>query len=206
MPAHDVVLMTTHDIGRRLRSYGHPSVISPHVDSLAEDGVSFARAFCTAPQCSPSRASLATGRYPHNNGVMGLAHPGFDWELDPTVPHLAAVLSHAGFATHLFGGQHVSLHPERLGFTRHHAETAGPAIASAVEDVLSTGRDTRLYLEINFEETHRPYPQVDASRAPDGLDIPAYLPDIPEAVQEMVALEEGIRLMDEAAGRVLAAL
>ena len=198
--------MTTHDIGRRLRSYGHPSVISPHVDSLAEDGVRFARAFCTAPQCSPSRASLATGRYPHNNGVMGLAHPGFDWELDPTVPHLAAVLSHAGFATHLFGGQHVSLHPERLGFTRHHAETAGPAIASAVEDVLSTGRDTRLYLEINFEETHRPYPQVDASRAPDGLDIPAYLPDIPEAVQEMVALEEGIRLMDEAAGRVLAAL
>src|SRR5438093_209971 len=111
MPAHDVVLMTTHDIGRRLRSYGHPSVISPHVDSLAEDGVRFARAFCTAPQCSPSRASLATGRYPHNNGVMGLAHPGFDWELDPTVPHLAAVLSHAGLATRLFGGQHVSPPP-----------------------------------------------------------------------------------------------
>ena len=93
--AHDVVVMTTHDIGRRLRSYGHPSVISPHADSLAEDGVRFARAFCTAPQCSPSRASLATGRYPHNNGVMGLAHPGFDWELDPAVPHLAAVLQMA---------------------------------------------------------------------------------------------------------------
>ena len=125
--------MTTHDIGRRLRSYGHRSVISPHVDSLAEDGVRFARAFCTAPQCSPSRASLATGRFPHNNGVMGLAHPGFDWELDPAVPHLAALLSAAGFATHLFGGQHVSLHPERLGFTRHHAASAGPEIASAVE-------------------------------------------------------------------------
>ena len=198
--------MTTHDIGRRLRSYGHPSVVSPHVDSLAEDGVRFARAFCTAPQCSPSRASLATGRYPHNNGVMGLAHPGFDWELDPAVPHLAALLSAAGFAAHLFGGQHVSLHPERLGFIRHHAANAGPAIASAVEQVLSTGGDTRLYLEINFEETHRPYPQVGAGRTPEGLDIPAYLPGIPEAAQEMAALEEGIRLMDEAAGRVLAAL
>jgi N-sulfoglucosamine sulfohydrolase len=206
MAARDVVVMTTHDIGRRLRCYGHRSVVSPHVDSLAEDGVRFARAFCTAPQCSPSRASLATGRYPHNNGVMGLAHPGFDWELDPAVPHLAALLSAAGFETHLFGGQHVSLHPERLGFTRHHDANAGPAIASAVEEVLSTGRDTRLYLEINFEETHRPYPQVDAGPTPERLDIPAYLPDIPEAAQEIVALEEGIRLMDEAAGRVLAAL
>src|SRR6059036_4323329 len=101
MPAHDVVLMTTHDIGRRLRSYGHRSVVSPHVVSLGEDGVRFGRAFCTAPMCSPSRASLASGRYPHNNGVMGLAHHGFDWELN--VPHVAAILAAAGFEGHLFG-------------------------------------------------------------------------------------------------------
>jgi len=206
MAARDVVLMTTHDIGRRLHSYGHRSVVSPHVDSLAADGVRFARAFCTAPQCSPSRASLASGRYPHNNGVMGLAHHGFDWELDPKVPHLAAVLAASGFEGHLFGGQHVSLHPERLGFSRHHPEKTGDAIVPAVEEVLSAAGRERLYLEINFEETHRPYPKVDGTRAPEGLDIPAYLPDGPEAIAEMVALEEGIRLMDLAAGRVLEAL
>ena len=124
--------MTTHDIGRRLHSYGHQSVVSPHVDSLAADGVRFAQAFCTAPQCSPSRATLASGRYPHNNGVMGLAHHGFDWELN--VPHVAAVLAASGFETHLFGGQHVSLHPERLGFTRHHPEKEGDAIVVFTTD------------------------------------------------------------------------
>src|SRR5207302_8657779 len=100
--AFDVVVMTTHDIGRRLRCYGVKSVVSPNLDALAGAGVRFDMAFATAPQCSPSRASLATGLYPHNNGVMGLAHRGFDWEL--AVPHAAALFAAAGFASHLFGG------------------------------------------------------------------------------------------------------
>lgn len=202
MVARDVVLMTTHDIGRRLHCYGHGSVVSPHVDSLAAEGARFAMAFCTAPQCSPSRATLATGRYPHNNGVMGLAHAGFDWELDAAVPHVASVLGASGFESHLFGGQHVSLHPERLGFMRHHPEKNGEAIAGAVEEVVGAAGDRRIYLEINFEETHRPYPHVTQERH-EGLDLPPYLPDGPAAFEEMTALEEGIRLMDVAAGRVL---
>jgi N-sulfoglucosamine sulfohydrolase len=202
MAAHDVVVMTTHDIGRRLHCYGHVSVVSPHVDSIAADGAQFDMAFCTAPQCSPSRASLASGRYPHNNGVMGLAHHGFDWELDPAVPHTAALLAGAGFEAHLFGGQHVSLHPERLGFARRHADVEGRAIVDAVGQVVAAAGDRRLYLEINFEETHRPYPHVAEARA-EGLDLPPYLPDGRAAIEEMTALEEGIRLMDEAAGAVL---
>jgi N-sulfoglucosamine sulfohydrolase len=189
--------MTTHDIGRHLHCYGRPGIVSPHLDAFAASGVRFEQAFCTAPQCSPSRASLATGRYPHNNGVMGLAHHGFDWELDPSVPHIARVLADEGFETHLFGGQHVSMHPERLGFAHHHTATEG------VEALLST--DRRLYLEINFEETHRPYPEVEGE-PPAGLEIPSYLPDGPEAVAEMAGLRAGIRLTDEAVGRVLDAL
>src|SRR5919108_3089645 len=195
--AHDVVVMTTHDIGRYLGCYGRTGIVSPNLDAFAASGLRFDQAFCTAPQCSPSRASLATGRYPHNNGVMGLAHHGFDWELDSSVPHIAGVLAGEGFETHIFGGQHVSMHPERLGFAHHHAATEG------VEAVLAT--DRRLYLEINFEETHRPYPRVEGDPPPD-LEVPAYLPDGPEALAEMAGLQAGIQLTDEAAGRVLEAL
>src|SRR5437899_1261090 len=193
--ARDVVLMTTHDIGRHLHCYGRSSVVSPNVDSLAASGARFAQAFCTAPQCSPSRASLASGRYPHNNGVMGLAHHGFDWELE--VPHAASVFSAHGFETHLFGAQHVSLHPERLGFTATHAD----AHDVAIEDVLR--RDAPLYIEINFDETHRPYPDAPENAR---VDVPRFLPDSPEARSELAALQVAITQMDEAAGSVLAAL
>src|SRR5438874_758843 len=142
--------MTTHDIGRHLHCYGQESVISPNLDAFAADGVRFTLAFATAPQCSPSRASLASGMYPHNNGVMGLTHAGFDWAL--AVPHAAAILGERGFQAHLFGGQHVTSHPEGLGFEAIHP------IADFEKVVAQKGKDQRLYLEINFDETHRPYP------------------------------------------------
>jgi N-sulfoglucosamine sulfohydrolase len=206
--------MTTHDIGRHLQCYGVGSVESPSLDALAAEGVRFDQAFATAPQCSSSRASLATGLYPHNNGVMGLAHAGFDWDLAPTAPHAAAIFAGLGFETHLFGGQHVTLHPERLGFghmhpTGHeHGNMTGKIIAAAVEQLLQSDLgERRLYLEINFEDTHRPYPSVSVDAAGErGLEIPAYLPAGPEAAAELRALHVAIREMDVAAGRVLAAL
>jgi N-sulfoglucosamine sulfohydrolase len=191
----DVVVMTTHDIGRHLRCYGASSVVSPHLDAFAAEGAMFTQAFCTAPQCSPSRASLATGRYPHNNGVLGLAHHGFDWEL--SVPHAASVLSAAGFEAHLFGGQHVTLHPDTLGFKSISRETSG----SAIEDLLRG--EARLYIEINFDETHRPYPSPPAGAT---VAVPPFLPDIPEARSELAALQLAIERMDAAVGRVLDAL
>ena len=206
--------MTTHDIGRHLHCYGVESVVGPNLDGLAAKGVRFDQAFATAPQCSPSRASLATGLYPHNNGVMGLAHAGFDWELASSVPHAAALFAGLGFETHLFGGQHVTMHPERLGFGHRHptgqdnGNMTGKIIAAAVEELLESDLgERRLYLEINFEDTHRPYPTVgvDASGA-EGVVIPAYLPAGPEAVAELAVLQAAIAEMDVAAGRVLAAL
>jgi len=202
--------MTCHDIGRHLHCYGVETVRSPHLDGLAATGVMFTRAFCTAPQCSPSRASIATGLYPHNNGVMGLAHDGFDWEISDTVPHTAALFHGLGFEAHLFGNQHVSLHPERLGFDglhlpgHEHGNLTGMAVAAAVEEFLAAhGPDGRLYLEINFDDTHRPY----MSEARDDWPvIPPYLPAGPEAAQEMRGAEEAIDEMDRAVGRVLAAL
>ena len=213
-----VFVITCHDLGQHLGCYGVGSVRSPHLDRLAATGARFEHAFCTAPQCSPSRASLATGRYPHSHGVMGLTHRGFDWDLHPGEQHTAARLAAHGYETHLFGLQHVTQNVNRLGFQHLHAQganhgggtgsTSALDVAAAVEAFLLGARSQApLYVEINFFEPHRPYDF--GGVAPDstaGVVVPPYLPQSPEAQAELAALQGAIRAVDQAVGRVLDAL
>ena len=97
MADSSVLFLTCHDLGQHLGCYGQATVTSPALDGLAASGVRFERSFCTAPQCSPSRASLHTGRYPHSAGVMGLAHSPHGWRLDPRERHTAQLLAAAGY-------------------------------------------------------------------------------------------------------------
>ncbi len=52
---------------------GHPQAITPHMDALAASGMVFENAHCQAPICTPSRASLLSGRYPSTSGLYFLA-------------------------------------------------------------------------------------------------------------------------------------
>jgi arylsulfatase A-like enzyme len=52
--------------------YGHPRIRTPNVDKLAANGVRFTNAYLTTSQCSPTRSSVITGRYPHNTGAPEL--------------------------------------------------------------------------------------------------------------------------------------
>jgi arylsulfatase A-like enzyme len=148
---------------------------------------------------------------------MGLVHPPFNWDLHPEERHLARVLTDAGYETHLFGLQHVSVDSERLGFSelhgynrvlRCHDRALGASVSARVEDFLRTSLTNRpLYVEINLEESHRPYDQGGAT--PDeatGVFVPPYLPAGPESYGEMAALQGAIHQADAAVGRILAAL
>src|SRR5258705_12803714 len=102
----NVLLVHWHDLGRYLGAYGHSDVSSPRLDQLAAEGILFTRAHATAPLCSPSRGSLFTGRYPQSNGLLGLAHHG--WDCRPGVRTVPQIPPESPWHTPPFGSQHPS--------------------------------------------------------------------------------------------------
>ena len=77
-------------------------VPTPNLDRLAKEGVLCTRAYATAPVCSPCRAAMITGRYPHATGV-----PTNNHVLDRSIPTLADRLNEAGYRTSFIGKWHL---------------------------------------------------------------------------------------------------
>ena len=65
----NVILFIADDVSwNDYGCYGGESARTPNIDALAANGIRFDNAYLTASSCSPSRCSIITGRYPHNNG------------------------------------------------------------------------------------------------------------------------------------------
>lgn len=104
-PPH-ILLITADDLGNQLSCYGEKRLSTPRLDALAAEGVRFENAYVAQSSCSPSRAALLTGRWPHQNGQVGLSHLGF--RMHPGQPNLPALLKSAGYFTGLMGKLHVA--------------------------------------------------------------------------------------------------
>lgn len=107
----NIVLILADDLGVEcLSSYGGSSLKTPNIDKLAAGGMKFSRCFSN-PYCSPSRASLLTGRYPFKNGLTTVLDTKDKEEvyLHPDQPSFARQLKQAGYATELVGKWHVAL-------------------------------------------------------------------------------------------------
>ena len=204
----NVLLIIVHDLGVHLGCYGNSSVPSPNLDGMAAEGVRFENHFATATFCSPSRGAVFTGKHPHVNGLMGLVN--LDWDLPEGQTTLAQTLGAAGYDTHLFGMQHETKDPARLGFQHTRERGKGSAcevVAPMVTDFLRDRPpgDRPFYLRAGFKEVHRSYMGYEP-RGADTLDVPPYLNDTPGCREDLARFHECIRIMDEAVGRILAAL
>ncbi len=199
----NVLLIHCHDLGRYLGCYG-VDVETPAVDRLAADGALFENHFVTAPQCTPSRGSLMTGRYPHVNGLMGLAHT--HWELDEGERIVTHYLSDAGYETHLFGLQHISQDTDTLGYDHIHSEGnlypgVSPSVHQAnrarnVSSVVASflergGFEDPFFASVGFFECHR----VEEKTGRFGFDADHYDADDPDNVRPLPYLPDrrGVR-------------
>lgn len=201
---HDNVLIVHwHDLGRHLGAYGHTDVRSPRLDQLAAEGILLTRAHATAPLCSPSRGSLFTGRYPQSNGLVGLAHHG--WEYRTGVQTLPTILGQSGWHTALFGMQHETSYPSRLGFDEFDVSNSYcEYVVEQADGWLRRAPAQPFLLTTGFFETHRPYPHDRYDPAdPTAVELPDYLPDTPAVRQDLADFYGSITVADAAVGRLL---
>ncbi len=82
--------------------YGHPHIRTPNIDALAAKGLRFTNAYLTTSQCSPTRCSIISGRYPHNTGAPELHLP-----LPEGQPLFPLRLIEAGYYTAAAGKWHM---------------------------------------------------------------------------------------------------
>src|SRR4030095_14831000 len=121
----NILVIVADDLGYgELGVQGNPEIPTPHIDSLAKNGIRFTNGYVTGPYCSPTRAALLTGRYQQrfghefNSGPVVAAADNFGLPL--TEKTLGDRLKAAGYATGWFGKSHMGFkpefHPQKRGF------------------------------------------------------------------------------------------
>ena len=105
-PPSVLILMADQLTARVMSCYGGP-VPTPNIDQLAAGGVLFDEATCPTPYCSPSRAALVTGRYPHATGIVLNCAPKQQDGILPADVTTERLLSEMGYETHHYGKWHL---------------------------------------------------------------------------------------------------
>ncbi|SED68884.1 sulfatase family protein [Ruania alba] len=183
----DVVLLICDQMQAQRLSWGDPS-LTPNIDGLAARGATFDRAYCSSAQCTPSRASLQTGLYPHEAGVMVIyGFGGHTGHLDDRHTTIAHAFSEAGYSTALFGKSHFGYPIDRLGYDGGVERGAGSSMAKvdrqisddAIEYVADHDPDRPMFLVVSWHQPHPPFEPVEEylERARDAVEIPASFDD-----------------------------
>lgn len=195
--------------------------ITPNIDRLAREGIRFTHAHVQAAVCQPSRSVLMTGRYPHRNGARGFE------PIDPSVTTLQERLRAAGYLNGIMGKNgHLAprekfcwdyyITPNQLDQGR------GPALyykfaKEFFEQAKAAGKP--FFLMANSQDPHRPFAGSEAelrqfgkhypySRKyePSEIEVPDFLPDIPDVRKEVAEYFTSAHRCDETVGQVLKAL
>ena len=208
----NIILFITHDQGQFLGCYDTPttpnSLQTPNLDKLAKDGIRFTNYFCTAPQCSPSRGSIQTSLYPHQNGLMGLVNRG--WSLPSSNKTIPMYLREAGYSTHLIGLQHEARDVNTLGY-----ETVSKRMKdyrydtnrmlSEYESFLEkhSNDEKPFYLNIGTIEIHRPFIIWSQENDNNSVKVPPFLYDTDKVRKDLSLFYGIINPVDEIIGKII---
>ncbi len=154
-PKPNILMILVDDLGYGdLGAMGAKDMRTPHIDAMYADGIRFDTFYANCPVCSPTRASLLTGRYPDLVGVPGVirTHADDSWgSLDPNAVLISQMLKKADYHTAIVGKWHLGLEspstPNERGFDHFHG-----FLGDMMDDYNTHRRHGNNYMRLNDKE------------------------------------------------------
>ncbi len=173
---------------------------TPHLNTLADEGMKFTRCFQAAPMCSPTRHCLYTGLYPVKSGAYPNHTMAHDW-----VKSIASYLNEAGYSSHLSGKTHiqpVSVFPFEYS-SLPGGNNPDPAVfAELLKSSTETGKPFLFIAASN--EPHSPWDKGDPSvYPPASLKLPPVLADSPDTREDFSKYLAEITYFDGQVGELV---
>lgn len=221
----NIVMILADDLAwDDLGAFGNNVVRTPHLNRLAAEGMTFDQAFLTSSSCSPSRASILTGRYPHQTDAEQL-----HWPLPANQKIFVEPLKEAGYWTGAAGKWHIGDAMREHFDTIREVDTSGfqlPANAGANagdQFVETTTGDEKsgcadwvpllkerdktkpFFLWLAALDPHRPYDDkiLKEPTKPEEVILPPYHPDTPAVRLDYARYYDEIARLDRFVGEVI---
>lgn len=206
-PRPNIILIIADDLGAEDSGpYGCRGVRTPNLDRMAKDGMKFTNAFNTCSSCSPSRASIITGRYPHNTGAECL-----HMTLPKEQVTFVEKLKKAGYWTAQAGKWHLGDVVDRFDLVRNDnvgktgIKKDGSGCELWVDTLQKRPKDKPFFLWLAAHDPHRPYSEgaLEAPHKPEDPAVPPYLPDAAPTRKDLALYYDEIGRLDGYVGKLM---
>ncbi|MFZ9745854.1 MAG: sulfatase, partial [Opitutaceae bacterium] len=202
----DLVVFLTDDQSQGdVSPYGGRGIRTPHLQTLADGGLTFTRAYVASPSCAPSRAALLTGRMPARNGAeANHSRPQAELRKWP------AYFQELGYEVVAFGKVAHYRHAKEYGFDAHSHDVIHDhgGIAAAIEFLRRRPRSGAkpLCLMVGSHWPHVPWPDEAPEYDPAQLPLPAGSIDTPRTRAWRARYAAAVTRGDDQLGEILAAV
>ncbi|MFO1483490.1 MAG: sulfatase [Verrucomicrobiaceae bacterium] len=217
----NAILFIADDVSwNDLGCYGNAEARTPNIDRLAAHGRRFDEAILVASSCSPSRSSIITGRYPHNNGRASELHQ----PIAANLPWFPRLLREAGYYTALVGKHHMTSDKPAAGeqpqpepfdlVDKGNGPGNSGGHATWVKTVQERQKDKPFFFWFASYDAHRAWDadkqwdekQYGPKHDPAKVIVPPYLNDDAATRDDLASYYNEITRFDHFIGRVVAEL
>lgn len=173
--------------------YGNDSIRTPNIDALAASGLRCDNAFLTTSQCSPTRISVLTGKYPHATGAEDLHTP-----LPKDQTFVSTYLKDRDY----FCGHMLKTHYGPNGNDQFDWYSKN---LDDFPEFIEATEQRPFFMWVGFRDAHRPYQKgaVSPPHDPAEVEVPPYLVDDQATREDLALYYDEISRMDEAIGRMM---